>query len=155
MIPFRTSSARQDPTASFIVHLAIIANFAIPYMTAVPLIRPTSSGSSAGLTLNMPSFPTSILAKVVIFLPVLIIVYGIYLRYYRGISHIPGPFIASISNYWKIQAAWKEQMPQQNIDLHRKYGPLVRIAPDMVSVDDPTALGIIYGFKPIYRKAGG
>lgn len=78
--------------------------------------------------------------------------YMIYTRYLTGLSHIPGPFIASISNFWKIRAAWRETMPQENIALHRKYGPLVRIGPNMISVDDPSAISTIYGFKPIWRK---
>jgi hypothetical protein len=92
------------------------------------------------------------LAKFYVWLPLLLVVYIVYTRYLTGISHIPGPFVASISNFWKISAAWHEEMPQRNIALHRKYGPLVRIGPDMISVDDPAALSIIYGFKPIYTK---
>jgi hypothetical protein len=80
------------------------------------------------------------------------LLYIIYIKYLTGISHIPGPFVASISNFWKIKAAWDEDMPRRNIALHRKYGPLVRIGPNMISVDDPSALNTIYGFKPIYLK---
>lgn len=43
-------------------------------------------------------------------------------------------------------------MPQRNIAAHRKYGPLVRVGANMISVDDPAALSTIYGFKPIYLK---
>lgn len=80
------------------------------------------------------------------------ITYLIYTRYFTGMSHIPGPFIASVSNLWKIKAAWQEAMPQLNIALHKKHGPLVRIGPNTISVDDPAALSTIYGFKPAYRK---
>ena len=83
---------------------------------------------------------------------VLPLLYFVYIRYFTGLSHIPGPFLASISNLWKIRAAWQEAMPQQNIALHKKHGPLVRIGPDMISVDDPASMAIIYGFKPIYLK---
>jgi len=92
------------------------------------------------------------LIKSCVWLPLLLVVYIIYTRYLTGISHIPGPFVASVSNFWKISAAWHEEMPKRNIALHRKYGPLVRIGPDMISVDDPAALSTIYGFKPIYTK---
>lgn len=78
--------------------------------------------------------------------------YLIYIRYFTGLSHIPGPLLASVSNLWKIKAAWQEAMPQQNIALHKKHGPLVRIGPNMISVDDPLAMSVIYGFKPIYSK---
>jgi hypothetical protein len=94
----------------------------------------------------------SLLTKFYVYVPLLLITYIVYTRYFAGISHIPGPFSASISNFWKISAAWHQQMPQRNISLHRKYGPLVRIGPNMISVDDPSALSTIYGFKPIYLK---
>jgi hypothetical protein len=96
----------------------------------------------------------SIFTKFYVWIPLLLVIYIIYIRYFTGISHIPGPFIASISNFWKINAAWHQEMPKRNIALHRKYGPLVRIGPNMISVDDPAALPIIYGFKPIYLKVG-
>lgn len=73
-------------------------------------------------------------------------------QYYNGLSHIPGPRSAKFSNFWKIHAAWKGEMPKRNIALHRKYGPLVRMGPNMISVDDPAALSVIYSFKPIWKK---
>jgi hypothetical protein len=82
----------------------------------------------------------------------LLIVYVVYTRYFNGLGNIPGPFIATISNLWKINAAWKGGMPQRNVALHRKYGPLVRIGSNMISVDDPAAVNVIYGFQPIYLK---
>lgn len=93
------------------------------------------------------------LSKLYALIPLFCVAYIIYTRYFTGISHIPGPFSASISNFWKISAAWHQEMPKRNIALHRKYGPLVRIGPNMISVDDPAALSTIYGFKPIYLKA--
>ena len=94
----------------------------------------------------------SLLSRLYIWLPLVICLYLIYVRYFTRLSHIPGPFLASVSNLWKVKAAWQEEMPQQNIALHKKYGPLVRIGPDMISVDDPSAMSVIYGFKPIYSK---
>ncbi|KAF4539081.1 putative cytochrome P450 oxidoreductase [Lasiodiplodia theobromae] len=94
----------------------------------------------------------SAFTNVYICLPLLVVAYVAYTRYFTGLSHIPGPGIASISNFWKINAAWHQDMPKRNIALHREHGPLVRIGPNMISVDDPAALPIIYGFKPIFTK---
>ena len=38
------------------------------------------------------------------------------------------------------------------IALHKKYGPLVRIGPNHVSVSDPKAINIIYGLKTGFTK---
>ena len=74
------------------------------------------------------------LTKFYVLFPVLLTAYVIYTRYWSGISHIPGPWTASVSNLWKINAAWQQEMPQRNIELHKKFGPLVRIGPKMISV---------------------
>lgn len=100
----------------------------------------------------MQSISSPTLVGISFWLLTAVVAYILYLRYLAGLRHISGPFIASFSNWWKIKAAWQEQMPQQNIALHKKYGPLVRIGPNMISVDDPAAMNIIYGFKSIYHK---
>lgn len=92
------------------------------------------------------------LTRFYVLIPLLLATYIFYQRFLSNVSHIPGPFSASISNWWKISAAWNEEMPKRNIAAHRQYGPLVRIGPNMISVDDPAALSTIYGFKPIYLK---
>ncbi|KAH6844703.1 cytochrome P450 [Chaetomium sp. MPI-CAGE-AT-0009] len=78
--------------------------------------------------------------------------YTIYRFYLDGLSRIPGPAIAKISNLWKINAAAQAEMPWRNIALHRKYGPLVRIGPNMVSVNDPEAYPVINGFRRVFPK---
>ncbi|KAI9654954.1 MAG: hypothetical protein M1821_005707 [Bathelium mastoideum] len=118
----------------------------------MPFLKTESSAPASTIAFEPAFVPTSLFARLAILSPILFISYTIYLRYFTGISHIPGPFIASISNFWKIKAAWQESMPQQNIGLHKKYGPLVRIGPNMISVDDPASMNVIYGFKPIYEK---
>ncbi|KAK4240603.1 cytochrome P450 [Achaetomium macrosporum] len=89
-------------------------------------------------------------------IPVVLLVafaaYTIYAYFSDGLSHIPGPAIARISNLWKINAAFHAEMPWRNIALHRKYGPLVRIGHNMVSVNDPEAYPVINGFKRVFRK---
>lgn len=117
-------------------------------------LTPPNVSSKEPITLALETTQTIIplLVKPYVWPLFILVFYVIYTRYLTGISHIPGPFSASISNFWKISAAWHEEMPQRNIALHKTYGPLVRIGPNMISVDDPAALNIIYGFKPIYLK---
>ena len=73
-------------------------------------------------------------------------------RYGRGLAAIPGPFIASFSNIWKITAVYKKDMPQRNIAIHEKYGPVVRIGPYHVSCASPEALHIIHGSRQAFPK---
>lgn len=75
-----------------------------------------------------------------------------YACYGSGLSHIPGPAVSRISNLWKLNAAFRADMPRRNIALHRKYGSLVRIGPNMVSVNDPSAISTIYSFSKVLNK---
>ncbi|PGH33547.1 hypothetical protein GX50_03619 [[Emmonsia] crescens] len=77
----------------------------------------------------------------------------IWTRYHRGLRNVPGPFVASFSNLWKIYRVLKKDMIWRNIEVHEKYGPLVRIGPNHVSASDPCALKTIYGFTNIFPKS--
>lgn len=120
----------------------------------ISILKPGSSLSLPPVAIRVKDIVVPLLSKIHVWIVVLGIIYLVYTRYFTGLSRIPGPFIASISNLWKINAAWQEDMPARNIALHKKHGPLVRIGPNMISVDDPSAMSAIYGFKPIYRKVG-
>lgn len=73
-------------------------------------------------------------------------------RYHRGLDKIPGPFVASISNVWKVSALYRGTIPQENIAVHDKYGPVVRIGPHHVSFASPEALQIIHSSRGAYPK---
>ena len=72
-------------------------------------------------------------------------VYVVYQRFFSPLAGIPGPFSASLSRWWLVKKTRGGQMHRDMIMLHDHYGPLVRIAPDEVSVVDPTAIKKIYG----------
>lgn len=57
---------------------------------------------------------------------------------------IPGPLLARFSRLWYFNRVRKGQFEWDNINLHRKYGPFVRIAPGWYSVDLPEAASQIY-----------
>ena len=82
----------------------------------------------------------------------LVVLSCVWTRYSTSLRHIPGPFSASFSNWWKLKAVWRKDMPMMNVKAHEKYGPLVRIGPNHVSVSDPEAMRSIYGTTNIYRK---
>lgn len=131
----------------------MIANTTASALKFVSHISKSGSTSDAApVEVGVFDIRNALLSRLHLWVLIGTITYIIYTRYFTGLSHIPGPFLASVSNFWKIRAAWQEAMPQQNILLHKKHGPLVRIGPNMISVDDPAALPVIYGFKPIYLK---
>ncbi|KAL2130571.1 hypothetical protein VTI74DRAFT_6216 [Chaetomium olivicolor] len=60
-------------------------------------------------------------------------------RYFSPLRAYPGPFLASISRLWKVLSTASGHTHLDHIALHRRYGPVVRIAPNEVSLSSPEA----------------
>lgn len=73
-------------------------------------------------------------------------------RFKSGLRSIPGPLVAKCTRLWKLYSVWKGDHHVTAIELHRKYGPLVRIGPKHISVGDPDAIPIIYGLNSGFTK---
>jgi hypothetical protein len=79
-------------------------------------------------------------ALAVISFPLLFLV-ACYSRYSR-LKHIPGPFVASISDFWRV---YHQNAGTFSAELLAKYGsPIVRIGPNTVLISDATAIPAIY-----------
>jgi Cytochrome P450 len=63
----------------------------------------------------------------------------LYKRYATPLRHYPGPFLASFSRLWKVISIASGHTHLDFIELHRKYGPVVRIAPNELSIASPEA----------------
>ncbi|KAF9891923.1 hypothetical protein FE257_002886 [Aspergillus nanangensis] len=74
-------------------------------------------------------------------------------RLKNGLSHIPGPYLASLSDLWLL-VHYTRRKGLQERSLHDRYNsPLIRLGPNTVSVADPEAVKIIYGWKPVLQKS--
>lgn len=71
-----------------------------------------------------------------------IIVYRIFLH---PLSSFPGPFLAKISGNWRNRRFWRGSWHDDVLELHKFYGPVVRVAPDELSVVDEQAMKRLYG----------
>ncbi|SCV50261.1 uncharacterized protein FFB14_11353 [Fusarium fujikuroi] len=56
-----------------------------------------------------------------------------------------GPFMARFTRLWLFRQYCGGNYVWTNIELHKKHGPIVRIAPNQYSLDNPEAAKIIYG----------
>ncbi|KAF2431084.1 cytochrome P450 [Tothia fuscella] len=77
---------------------------------------------------------------VVVPLLLLLSLWTIYQLFLSPLSGIPGPFTARLSRLWITQQAWNGKTHRTMIDLHSKYGPLVRTAPNEVSISSLSAI---------------
>ena len=79
-------------------------------------------------------------------------VWVLYARFLHPLKKIPGPPLASISRGWMVWQIIRGDMDRTQRDLHAKYGPVVRLAPNEIGCSDPEAIKIIYGIKSGYVK---
>lgn len=80
------------------------------------------------------------------------IVYSLIRAAASPLRPVPGPFLARFSRLWYLQKVWTGELSWLNVELHRRYGPVVRIAPNEYSLDDPTAVKAIYGLGTTFTK---
>ncbi|KAI1356133.1 cytochrome P450 [Xylaria sp. FL0043] len=74
-------------------------------------------------------------------------------RFHNGLNKYPGPFIASLTDLWRLYEVWGRQFEVTNRKLHDKYGDVVRLGPNTLSFADPKALKTIYGLNKGFIKS--
>lgn len=74
---------------------------------------------------------------------------SLYRAYLHPLNRVPGPRLAQITEFWRtwryFQGGWFHDVAE----LHRMYGPVVRIAPNEVSVVSPDLI------KTVFSHSGG
>ncbi|KAM0331407.1 hypothetical protein ACHAQA_003080 [Verticillium albo-atrum] len=74
-------------------------------------------------------------------------------RYKNGLNKHPGPFLASLTDWWRFYDVWGQRPERTHINLHEKHGDVVRIGPNTLSFADPAALKTIYGLNKGFIKS--
>ncbi|KAJ9299754.1 hypothetical protein DTO271G3_2638 [Paecilomyces variotii] len=68
------------------------------------------------------------------------------------LNSIPGPFLAKWTNLWRLFDVWGGRCELTQKLLHEKYGPVVRLGPNMVSLSDPALIATLYGINGDWLK---
>ena len=71
---------------------------------------------------------------------------------YSRLSHVPGPILSGLTNLPRFLWVLSYKAHEKHIRQHRKYGPIVRFGPNMVSVGDPAEISTIYKFSRPWIK---
>ncbi|KAI1424063.1 cytochrome P450 [Xylaria sp. FL1777] len=74
-------------------------------------------------------------------------------RYHNGLNKYPGPFMASLTDVWRLYEVWGRQFEVTHRKLHAQYGDVVRLGPNTLSFADPKALKTIYGLNKGFIKS--
>ncbi|KAI8628214.1 cytochrome P450 [Xylariaceae sp. FL1651] len=73
---------------------------------------------------------------------------SIYNIYFHPLSKYPGPRLAAATPWWFAWTLARGTTPGKLLDLHNKYGPVVRTSPNDLSFINPPQWKEIYGHKP-------
>ncbi|KAI1845769.1 hypothetical protein JX266_008134 [Neoarthrinium moseri] len=79
---------------------------------------------------------------------------AIYRLYFSPLAKFPGPKLAALTSlyagYYDVirggQYVWIVE------EMHRKYGPVVRVRPDVLHVNDPSSIEKLYPLSPKHRR---
>ena len=73
----------------------------------------------------------------------------VYRTRFHSLAHVPGPLLAKCSSLWLYYHAYIGDETTAVHQLHKTYGPVVRVAPNDVDISDGDAIA------PIYIDKGG
>ncbi len=76
-----------------------------------------------------------------------------FLVTYGALRAIPGPLLARFSNLWLLMTVRRGRRYLEVDEAHKKYGTVMRIQPGHVSINDDSAIPIIYGHGNGFLKA--
>ncbi|KAK1625366.1 cytochrome P450 [Colletotrichum phormii] len=92
----------------------------------------------------LPPVTAHLFASIAAFLTAVIGLYTFYYRNIHPLARFPGPFLASITNFWRLRELWSLHLPDTLVALHEKYGDVVRVDPNMLSFRQGSAIPRIY-----------
>lgn|SRR5687768_9458795 len=85
-------------------------------------------------------------------LTTLITLYLLKNYFNRGLNKYPGPFLASLTDWWRVWDVYGQHSEKTHLALHAKHGDVVRLGPNSLSFADPAALKSIYGLNKGFVK---
>ncbi|RPA87783.1 cytochrome P450 [Ascobolus immersus RN42] len=80
---------------------------------------------------------------------------AIYNLYFHPLAHIPGPFWAKISNIYCVRMFLSRELEKKEWALHEKYGRVVRIQPNQITISDPRFIPAIFhkdADRPMWKE---
>lgn len=80
-------------------------------------------------------------------------IFQIWWTWYQ-LRHIPGPFLASVTNFQRVHWVRTKRAHLILQQQHEKYGELVRIGPKTVSFSDAEAIPTVYPMRTGFPKVG-
>ncbi|OOF94853.1 hypothetical protein ASPCADRAFT_171194 [Aspergillus carbonarius ITEM 5010] len=78
---------------------------------------------------------------------------SLYRAFFHPLKRFPGPTGARLSGFWLPFKLFYRPLYQVLDDLHKSYGPFVRIGPSDLSITHSDAVNIVYRFRSVCTKS--
>ncbi|KAK0631073.1 cytochrome P450 [Bombardia bombarda] len=100
------------------------------------------------LGLSCPSLSWPVVGSIVVFAA-----YTVWWHLHSPLRRYPGPFLAKFTNFWRMYHVTRGSFHNDLERLHHKYGPVVRIGPNILDVDyDPELIKTVFNTKGDWKK---
>ncbi|PNP51205.1 hypothetical protein THARTR1_08109 [Trichoderma harzianum] len=78
----------------------------------------------------------------------------LYKIFFAPLHDIPGPFITRFTKFWFFhRVLYGSKLNWDTLRLHQKYGKVVRLGPNHVSISDDADVQSVYGGHPAFPKS--
>jgi hypothetical protein len=136
-------------TETHLKHKSLYSNGYPPRspICSIPLPHRSIKFTMLSILLSVSPVPTYLLL-----IPIFYISYNVLLISLDPLRDIPGLLLARFTRFWYLYASWRGDFERTNINLHRRYGPIVRIAPGEYSIDDVEAVRKIFALGSGFAK---
>jgi hypothetical protein len=98
---------------------------------------------------------TGVSAQVAIALGLLVLTRLVWRVLFSPLRIYPGPPLSKVTDLWRAAYVYRGQIGSKHLELHRKYGQVVRVGPNCLSVADPNLIRVIYTTRKPWKKVGG
>lgn len=103
----------------------------------------------------MAEFPFArllVAAQIAGVLVALVLTYYAICYFASPLQDIPGPWLAKFTNLWRVHDYLHLTSPETQKKLHAKHGVAVRLGPNLVALNDPALIPVIYNARGTFRK---
>lgn len=76
----------------------------------------------------------------------------LYRLFFHPLRKVSGPFWARVTELWRTSRYFNSTWHKDVLEIHRRYGPVVRLSPNEVSVVSPQLIKIVYSHQKGTRK---
>ncbi|CCC14510.1 unnamed protein product [Sordaria macrospora k-hell] len=78
--------------------------------------------------------------------------YILFWHWTHPLRKYPGPFLAKFTNIYRLYRTVRGNYYNDLVEMHRKYGPVVRTAPNVLDIDYPEMIKTVFNIKGDWAK---